>query len=118
MESMVRQFLQLMGLGEPLAPPAERTVSGAVAVVFQCQGEMLRGGPAHEVVDKIVDWVFQQIKSQGPDESLRVLMTSFASEAFQHVARYSNDLPGTGWQLHELIRPGTRDEQWKKQARA
>ena len=56
-EEMVARFLQLQELGEPLAPPHERTVRGAVDLIFACQGEKLRGGPADVMVDTVVQWV-------------------------------------------------------------
>ena len=56
-EGMVTRFLQLQELGEPLAPPHERTVRGAVDLIFTCQGEKLLGGPAAVMVDRVVQWV-------------------------------------------------------------
>ena len=56
-EEMVARFLQLQELGEPLAPPHERTVWGAVDLIFACQGEKLLGGPADVMVKSVVQWV-------------------------------------------------------------
>ena len=63
-EEMVARFLELQELGEPLAPPHERTVRGAVDLIFACQGEKLLGGPADVMVDKVVQWVLTNTRLQ------------------------------------------------------
>ena len=61
-EGMVTRFLQLQELGEPLAPPHERTVRGAVDLIFACQGEKLLGGPADVKVNNVVEWVLNNTR--------------------------------------------------------
>ena len=63
-EEMVARFLQLQELGEPLAPPHERTVRGAVDLIFACQGEKLLGGPADVMVNTVVQWVLTSTRPQ------------------------------------------------------